>query len=62
MHGITEKSIIFNCNPKDLGVHGPQVKNSIEVLDDVIFFQRGFTANFGEADRVKSDHLYPTMN
>lgn len=37
MHGITKKSIRFNCNPKDLGVHGLQVNNSIEVLDNVIF-------------------------
>lgn len=62
MHGITKKSIIFNYNPKDLDVHGLQVKDSIEVLDNVIFLQRGFTVNFGEADRVKSNHLYPTMN
>lgn len=45
-----------------LGVHGLQVKNSIEILDDVIFLQKGFTANFGDVDRVKSDRLYPTMN
>lgn len=54
--------MILICNPKYLGVHRPQVISGIELLDNVIFLQRGFTAKFSEADSMEFDHLNSLMN
>lgn len=65
MHEITKKPIILNCNAKDLGVHWPQVRNGVEILDDILSPRRvciSTNCKIGAAARVEFDRLHPTMN